>query len=560
MTRHRLEIEGHAVEVEDGTTLLDAAARLGVAIPTLCHRNGLPHFTSCMVCAVLDRRSGRLLPACSFPAADGMDIDASGETVRRARSRVLSLLMSEHIGDCEAPCHRTCPARLRIPHMLRAAREGDWNAAAAIVREDLVLPATLGLVCPAPCEKGCRRAAHDAAVAIAAVHRVAGLHAIATVAAPPPDGGALHGRRVAVVGAGPAGLAAAWHLRRAGASVVVIEASASAGGALRTAVTEDRLPRATLDTEIAAVAASGVEFRYNSRISTATDLRTLRNTVDAVVLATGPLDTAALDALGLAFTPRGVKADPRTLATSETGVFAAGDMIAASRMAVRSVGAGRTAAESVRQSLTGRPVVGRPRHFNSRIGRLHDGEVAVFLAEAASVARAEAPERMDAARAREEAARCLDCDCRKAESCRLRLYAEEYGIDADEFRAGDRPAVTIRRDHPDLVFESGKCIKCGLCVRITARDAVKPGMTFLARGYDARVAPSFEDGLVAALGPTAAECVDACPTAALAFRRWEDDRDPGGLASGSSTVRDPGGLAPPVNQTGCTAPDRSPAS
>ncbi|MBM4155717.1 MAG: 2Fe-2S iron-sulfur cluster binding domain-containing protein, partial [Lentisphaerae bacterium] len=122
VTRHRLVVEGRPVEVDDGATLIDAAALAGFDIPTLCHRGGLPHHTSCMVCAVLDRRTGRLLPACSFPAADGMDIDISGETVRRARRRVLALLLSEHVGDCEAPCHRTCPARLRIPHMLRAAR------------------------------------------------------------------------------------------------------------------------------------------------------------------------------------------------------------------------------------------------------------------------------------------------------------------------------------------------------------------------------------------------------------------------------------------------------
>lgn len=537
MTRHRLVVEGRPVEVDDGATLIDAAALAGFDIPTLCHRGGLPHHTSCMVCAVLDRRTGRLLPACSFPAADGMDIDTSGETVRRARRRVLALLLSEHVGDCEAPCHRTCPARLRIPHMLRAARAGDWDTAARIAAEDLVLPATLGRICPAPCEKGCRRATHDAAVAIAAVHRVAGEHALAArMAATPGASSILNGRRVAVVGAGPAGLAAARHLRRAGAGVLVIDAAHEAGGALRSAVPEDRLPRATLDAEIAAIAAAEVAFRFGARIASAEDLRTLRNSVDAVILATGPQDAAALDRLGLAHTPRGVKVDPQTLQTSEPGVFAAGDVIAPSRMAVRSVGAGRTAAESVLQFLAGRPVTGRPRRFNSRIGRLHDGEIAAFLADADPGERSPAPERMDATRAAAEAARCLDCDCRKADSCRLRLHAETYDIDADEFRAGDRPPVEIRRDHPDLVFEPGKCIKCGLCVRITARDGIAPGMTFLARGYDTRIAPSFEDGLLAALGSAAAECVQACPTAALAARAWEPASEAPGAREGRSTA------------------------
>jgi NADPH-dependent glutamate synthase beta subunit-like oxidoreductase len=110
-----------------------------------------------MVCVVEDTARGRLLPACAAKAEAGMVIETDSETVHNARRAVLELLLSEHQGDCEAPCERACPAGLNIPLMLRCLMRGDQEAAQALARRALVLPATLGRVCTAPCEAGCRR-------------------------------------------------------------------------------------------------------------------------------------------------------------------------------------------------------------------------------------------------------------------------------------------------------------------------------------------------------------------------------------------------------------------
>ena len=104
-----LTIDGKFVEASEGATLLEAARRAGASIPTLCHMEGIRPLTSCMLCVVKDVKSGRLLPSCSVEIEDGMEIETGGEEVLASRRAVLELLLSEHVGDCEAPCLRTCP-------------------------------------------------------------------------------------------------------------------------------------------------------------------------------------------------------------------------------------------------------------------------------------------------------------------------------------------------------------------------------------------------------------------------------------------------------------------
>jgi ferredoxin len=526
----KLHINDRAVEVPEGATVLDAARRLGIEIPTLCHLDGLAPFTSCMVCVVRDRRAHRLLSSCTHPAQDGMDLETEVEEVRRARRATLALLLSEHVGDCEAPCRPVCPARMHIPQMIRQIREGRTDEALITAKTDLVLPAVLGRVCPAPCEKGCRRAAHDEAVAIASLHGHAAERDLAAAAPWRPDFPPLTGRRVAIVGAGPAGLAAAWHLRRFGVACTVFDRAEAAGGLLRTAIPEEKLPRDLLDRELASLALPDVEFRFGAAVGDGAALQQLRASFDAVVFAPGTLEAAQLEAFGLPRSARGLACDQHTLATPVDGVFAAGAVIHGTRMAVRAVADGHLAARSILDRFEGRPPAGRPRRFNSRIGKLVEGDLAAFLAEAEGIARVAptgAPRVFDGSAAHAEAGRCFGCDCRKAASCKLRLYADEYDADAETFRAESRLPVRKLLDHPDLLFEAGKCIRCGLCVRITAKAGEPLGMTFLGRGYEGRVGPSFDEGVARALGASAAACVEACPTAALAWRKWEERRDDG---------------------------------
>ncbi len=521
----KVSIDGRAVTVAEGSTVLDAARTLGIEIPTLCHRDGLPHYTSCMVCAVRDLASGRWIPACSQPVAEGMEIEASSELVHRARQRILELLLSEHLGDCEAPCRRACPASLRIPEMCRLTREGRLDEAARLVVEDLILPVALGWVCPAPCERTCRRADHDRALAIRELHRRLGCSPD-TAAVRTPRWPPRIGPTVAVIGGGPSGISAAVALRRRGYAVHVFERSSRLGGGLwaSPAAANPKFAQA-FAAELEQHVGVEIEWHLNTPIETAEELNHICSSHAATVLALGSIEPEQSRAWGLARGARGLIVDPATRQTNLPGVFAAGGVVQPGKMAVRSIADGQRVAAAVAGYVrTGHPTVWVSR-FDSRVGRLEPGEVQQWVPDGGPD-RGAFPgemrsEQLDAATIA-EAARCFGCDCRKAATCQLRRYADQYGADAHRFESPTRPPVILRRDHPQVVYEPGKCIRCGICVRIAAAAGEPLGMTFQGRGYSEQVAPSFNDGLEAGLGRVWRECVAACPTAALALRdRWD---------------------------------------
>ena len=162
------------------------------------------------------------------------------------------------------PCNAACPAGENIQAWLEKARAGDFEAAWRILVADNPMPAIHGRACYHPCETGCSRGALDESVAIHAVERFLGDRAAehGWTVAPGTDSG----RRVLVVGAGPAGLSAAWHLRRLGHAVEIRDASPEPGGMLHYGIPAYRLPRAELLKEIARIAAMGVTFTMNTRV------------------------------------------------------------------------------------------------------------------------------------------------------------------------------------------------------------------------------------------------------------------------------------------------------
>lgn len=516
-----LTIDRQEIEVGAGSTILDAAGALGIRIPTLCHLDGEPPFTSCMVCMVRDLHSERMLPACSALAQDGMVVATCGPEVTEARRDAIELLLSDHAGDCEGPCERLCPANLDIPRMLRQIAAGQAAAALATVLETIALPAVLGRICPAPCERGCRRAGADTAVAIRLLKRFTADCGDTALALKPEPDGALCDKRVAIVGAGPAGLAAAFYLTRAGCKCTLLDRQAAAGGALRCAVPEARLPHSVLDADIARILASGVEFQPGRILGDSVTLAALRDTFDAVVLTMGATAPATLAAMGLAVTDQGLQVDRHTRQTSLPDVFGGGAVVRPrTDMAVRAVADGRRIAVAAEQYVRGQSVTGLHTSFNSRLGTVTDTELAVLRAAAESAARCDEPGAaepgLDAATAAREARRCLHCDCRKKTACRLRSCAQEVDARQSRYKDEPRPLFTQRRAGT-LVFEPGKCIRCGLCVRITAAAGEKYGLAFMDRGYDVRVDVPFEGALGNALTTTADACVNACPTGALAF-------------------------------------------
>lgn len=183
------------------------------------------------------------------------------------------------------PCRNACPAHVDVPRYIRFIKDKQYAAAAAVVREKVPLPQVLGYICVHDCEPECKRTCLNEAISIRNLKRFA---------ASQDDGAwrerAFHkpstGRRIAVIGAGPAGLTAAYYAAKAGHSVTIFEARGKAGGQMRYGIPGYRLPREVLEQEIAEILATGeITVNYNTNVDNAPKL--LKQGFDAVFAAIG---------------------------------------------------------------------------------------------------------------------------------------------------------------------------------------------------------------------------------------------------------------------------------
>lgn len=293
-----LTIDGRRTEASPGETILQAARRIGVPIPTLCHVQDFAPSASCFICAVKIEGRPNLWPSCAMPAADGMVVITNSDEVRDARKTALELLVSDHAGDCVGPCRTGCPARLDIPAFIAHIAADNTPEAARIVNDDLTLPSSLGRVCPRLCEQRCRRCQAEEALSIRNLHRFAADEQRRHTGPYLPPKALASGKRAAIVGAGPAGLTAAQHLLRQGHAVTLFDAHPKAGGMLRYGIPAFRLPHDILDAEIDAVRQLGAEFRLGCRLGRDLSLDQLRHDFDAVLLAVGAQGARALGCPG----------------------------------------------------------------------------------------------------------------------------------------------------------------------------------------------------------------------------------------------------------------------
>jgi formate dehydrogenase major subunit len=253
----------------------------------------------------------------------------------------------------------------------------------------------------------------------------------------------------------------------------------------------------------------------------------------SVIAATGQsVDRTFAGREGLAVTAWGIAAADRTMATNLPGVFAGGDAVLGADLAVRAVAAGRIAAASIHQYLSGQPVTGEPATVSIAMRPVDDAERAAIFRGIERVARVRAPEipldrrvagfdEIEATLPEEaavrEARRCLSCGCRKADCCQMRTLAAEYDVDVYRF-AGARRRFSQDLSHPEVVYEPGKCIACNACVRIAAAAGEELGLTIIGRGFDVAVAVPFGRPLSEGLRLAAKRCAEACPTGALTLR------------------------------------------
>ncbi len=512
-----LQIDGRAVEVPEGQTVLGAARQLGLEIPTLCHLEKCGPLTTCLVCLV--KIDGRLVPSCGTTARPGMVVESETEEVHAARRTALELLFSDHVGDCLSPCNLLCPLHLNIPVMIRQIESVQYEQAAITVRQALPLAAVLGRLCNHPCEKGCRRGANDDPAAIRELERFVADQDLVHPTPRLPPLAPPSGRTVAVVGAGPTGLAAAYFLVRQGHAVELLDRHHEAGGTLRH-LSESALPRAVLSAELDLLLRLGVRFQPAVVLGQTHRLAELSLHYDAVVLAIGELAEDEKEHLGVPLAATGIKADPNTCQTDLPGVFAAGAAVKPVKHLVRAMAEGRAVADCVGLFLRGAAVRRADKPFSSIMGRLDPGELRMFLQHGSDRAKvgpcsacAAGLTRVDA---EGEASRCLHCDCRSSGNCVLQHYAQIYGANADRFRS-KRKLFEQQRQPGGVIFEPGKCILCGICVKLTELAREPLGLTFIGRGFDVRIGAPLNRTIEDGLQKVAAEAVHHCPTGALCF-------------------------------------------
>lgn len=166
-----------------------------------------------------------------------------------------------------APCQAACPAGIDIPNYIALVGMGKYEQALDLIMEDVPLPGSLGRICEHPCQQACRRALVDRAISICALKRLAYDKSHVTGHLSPEPVPLKYNEKIAVIGAGPAGLAASYFLARRGYRVTIFEAMPEAGGMLAYGIPPYRLPRKVLRNEIDRIQALGVEIKLNTPIT-----------------------------------------------------------------------------------------------------------------------------------------------------------------------------------------------------------------------------------------------------------------------------------------------------
>lgn len=257
-----ITIDGQEIVAVVGETILRAAQRAGMNVPTLCDDEKLAPAAACRMCLVDIEGMDRPMPSCHIAVEPGMTVTAKSDGLFAMRRQNLEYILSDHNAYCMPPCQVGCPTHIDIPGYLDLMSKGQHVEAARLVKEVLPFPYALGLVCPAPCQEVCRRGLVEEEIAIRQCHGYTGELALEMDEAPTPfPRKTATGKRVAVVGAGPAGMTAAYYLALDGHAVTVFDRLEKQGGMLRYGIPEYRLPKVKLDKELNSVWQLGAEFR-----------------------------------------------------------------------------------------------------------------------------------------------------------------------------------------------------------------------------------------------------------------------------------------------------------
>ncbi len=252
-----------------------------------------------------------------------------------------------------APCIEACPAHLDVPRYIDAIRSGNYHESLEIISRRNPLAGICGRICVKPCESVCRRGELDEPVSIRSLKRFASDQVYSkaitrlTSIKPLP---LTSEKRVAVIGAGPAGVTAAFFLRRNGYGVKVFEALKEPGGMSAVGIPDYRLPRDIIATEIGRIAAEGVEFQYGVRVGRDVSLRKLRSDYDAVLIAIGAHGSKSVGMEGEDLNPSGLIAGVSFLRDMNT-LYPQGKFVPPKGRHVVIVGGGNVAMDCARSAI-----------------------------------------------------------------------------------------------------------------------------------------------------------------------------------------------------------------
>ncbi|MDR2456948.1 MAG: FAD-dependent oxidoreductase, partial [Clostridiales Family XIII bacterium] len=286
MDKLEIIIDGNAYEAIKGETILEVAEKNGINIPTLCYDERTKIYGSCGLCMVEMEGFPKLLKACATEIMPNAVYQTNTKRVIESRKTNLELLLSNHRGDCVGPCKKACPAHTDCQGYVGLVANGEIEEALKLIQEKIPLPASIGRVCPHPCEDECRRKLIDKPISIANIKRFAGDESIFDFAYI-PEIAEDSNKSVAIIGAGPFGLSLAYFLRRLGHAITVFEAMPKAGGMLRYGIPEYRLPGEILDSEIETFEKMDIKFNYNIKVGVDISFEDIREKYDAVAIGIG---------------------------------------------------------------------------------------------------------------------------------------------------------------------------------------------------------------------------------------------------------------------------------
>ena len=295
MSMITITIDGKQITGAQGQTVLAIARANDVFIPTLCFDERVKLYGACGVCIVECEGVPKLLRSCATVAQDGAVYHTDTARVRQSRKIALELLMSDHEGDCRGPCKLNCPAQTDCQEHLKQIALGNDKEAVRIIKEHLPLPASIGRVCPHPCEDVCRRQHVEEPISIAYLKYFAADRDLFSDNKYIPEMAAESGKHVGIIGGGPGGLTAAYFLRTMGHAVTIYDMMPKMGGMLRYGIPEYRLPKeGILQKEIDSIEEMGVKLVPNYKIGKDESLEEFRKRHDATVIAIGAWTSSSI--------------------------------------------------------------------------------------------------------------------------------------------------------------------------------------------------------------------------------------------------------------------------